>query len=61
MVGVFFGRFLGPLRASVPLVAGICEMPASTFQIANIASAIVWATGILAPGAFGLKWLQQWV
>ena len=25
--GVFFGRFLGPLRASVPLVAGICEMP----------------------------------
>lgn len=61
VVGVFFGRFLGPLRASVPLVAGICEMPASTFQIANIASAIVWATGILAPGAFGLKWLQQWV
>lgn len=59
VVGVFFGRFLGPLRASVPLVAGICEMPASTFQIANIASAIVWATGILAPGAFGLKWLQQ--
>ncbi|MBT2302118.1 DedA family protein [Variovorax paradoxus] len=61
VVGVFFGRFLGPLRASVPLVAGICEMPASTFQVANLASAIVWATGILAPGAFGLKWLQQWV
>lgn len=56
--GVFFGRFLGPLRASVPLVAGICAMPASTFQIANIASALVWATGILAPGAFGLMWMQ---
>jgi len=45
----------------VPLVAGICEMPAQTFQIANVASAIVWATGILAPGAFGLKWLQKWI
>jgi membrane protein DedA with SNARE-associated domain len=61
VVGVFFGRFLGPLRASVPLVAGICDMRASTFQMANIASAVVWATGILAPGAFGLKWLQQWM
>lgn len=58
VAGVFFGRFFGPLRASVPLVAGICEMPATTFQLANIASALVWATGILAPGAFGLKLLQ---
>ncbi len=60
VIGVFFGRFLGPLRASVPLVAGICEMPARTFQITNVASAIVWATGILAPGAFGLQWLKAW-
>jgi membrane protein DedA with SNARE-associated domain len=61
VVGVFFGRFLGPLRASVPLVAGICEMPAATFQIANVSSAIVWATGMLAPGAFGLKWAREWM
>ncbi|MER9439066.1 DedA family protein [Mesorhizobium sp. M0618] len=60
-LGVFIGRFSGPLRASVPLVAGICEMPALTFQIANVTSAILWATGILAPGAFGLKWLQAWM
>lgn len=59
--GVFFGRFFGPLRASVPLAAGICEMPALTFQLANVSSAIVWATGILAPGAFGLKWVQAWI
>ncbi|MER9953064.1 DedA family protein [Mesorhizobium sp. M0047] len=39
VAGVFFGRFFGPLRASVPLVAGICAMPALTFQMANIASA----------------------
>ncbi|MER9706875.1 MULTISPECIES: DedA family protein [unclassified Mesorhizobium] len=61
VAGVFFGRFFGPLRASVPLAAGICKMPALTFQIANITSAFVWATGILAPGALGLKWLQAWI
>jgi len=59
--GVFIGRFSGPLRASVPLVAGICGMRALAFQVANVTSALVWATGILAPGAFGLKWLQAWM
>ncbi|MDT3377539.1 DedA family protein [Labrys neptuniae] len=57
-LGVFFGRFLGPLRASVPLVAGICEMPALSFQLVNAASAVIWAFGVLAPGALGLNWLQ---
>lgn len=61
IAGVFFGRFFGPLRAAVPLVAGICQMPTWTFQIANLASAVVWAVGILAPGAFGLKWLLAWL
>jgi len=56
--GVFAGRFFGPLRASVPLVAGVCDMPAFTFQLMNVASGFVWATGILAPGAFGLRWLD---
>jgi membrane protein DedA with SNARE-associated domain len=56
-MGIFLGRFFGPLRAAVPLVAGICAMPALPFQAANIASAIVWATGILAPGFFAVGWL----
>ncbi len=56
-MGVFLGRFFGPLRSAVPLVAGICAMPMVTFQVANIASAIVWATGILAPGFFAVGWL----
>lgn len=56
--GVFIGRFFGPLRASVPLVAGICAMPAIPFQTANVLSAMVWAAAILAPGAFGVRWLQ---
>lgn len=59
--GVFLGRFFGPLRAVVPLVAGICNMPQRRFQFANFASAFVWATGILVPGAFGLPWLRHWL
>jgi membrane protein DedA with SNARE-associated domain len=54
---VFVGRFFGPLRASVPLVAGLVAMPRFAFQIANLASALVWAAGILAPGTIGLQWL----
>jgi membrane protein DedA with SNARE-associated domain len=58
--GVFaiaLGRFFGPLRASVPLVAGIFAMPWWHFQIANFASAFVWAAVLLAPGTLGLRWL----
>ena len=56
--GVFVGRFFGPLRAAVPLVAGACAMPMLPFQLANVASAIVWGIGILAPGAFGMAWMH---
>ncbi len=55
--GVFLGRFFGPLRALVPLVAGMFEMARWSFQGANIASAAVWAFAMLAPGAGLLGWL----
>ncbi len=55
--GVFFGRFTGPLRAAVPLVAGIFAMPMAVFQIVNVGSALVWATGLLLPGAIAIRWL----
>lgn len=54
---VFLGRFFGPLRSVVPLVAGLCGMPHLVFQLANVASALAWATLILAPGMLGLRWL----
>jgi membrane protein DedA with SNARE-associated domain len=57
VAGIFLGRFFGPLRSAVPLVAGICAMPLLRFQIANVASAVVWATGILMPGTIGARWL----
>lgn len=58
-LGIFIGRFFGPLRASVPLIAGIVEMQYLTFQLANFASAFLWAYVLLAFGDFGVgivKW-----
>jgi membrane protein DedA with SNARE-associated domain len=56
-MGVFLGRFFGPLRAVVPLIAGVCAMRSLPFQIANVTSAIIWATGILSPQLFAQFWL----
>ncbi len=59
--GVFIGRFFGPLRAAVPLVAGAAQMPRVPFQVANWTSAFVWATVTLAPGAIGMDWLKRFL
>ncbi len=48
--GIFIGRFFGPLRAAVPLVAGIFRMPYWPFQAANFSSAFVWAAVVLLVG-----------
>lgn len=61
IAGVFLGSFFGPLRAVVPLVAGLCGMPRLGFQLANLLSAALWAFGLLASGAFGLRWLAHFV
>lgn len=57
VAGVFLGRFFGPLRSVMPLVAGICAMSMVPFQIANLASAALWATVVLAPGWITAEWL----
>ena len=49
-LAIFIGRFFGPLRASVPLVAGIFRMPWWQFQTANFSSAFVWAAVLLTLG-----------
>ena len=59
VLGIFIGRFFGPLRASVPLVAGILELPYWTVQIANFTSALVWAYVLLKFGDFGIG-LVKW-
>jgi undecaprenyl-diphosphatase len=49
-LSVALGRFFGPIRAVVPLVAGLLRMPPKRFYIANVLSAMVWAPAYLAPG-----------
>lgn len=48
---VFLGRFLGPVRAIVPVVAGMSDMPAGRFTAVNVLSAIAWSAAHLLPGA----------
>jgi len=50
---IFLGRFTGPLRATVPLVAGISQMRFWPFQIANVTSALIWSASLLFLGAAG--------
>ena len=59
-LAIFIGRFFGPLRASVPLVAGIFRMPFLQFQIANFTSAFVWAAALLTLGDWTSKFVQ-WI
>jgi undecaprenyl-diphosphatase len=49
-ISIALGRFFGPIRAIVPLVAGLMRMPPKRFFIANVLSALVWAPAYLAPG-----------
>lgn len=52
--GVLFGRFFGPVRGTIPTVAGMMDMSWRDFMIANVVSAILWAPAYLIPGmAFG--------
>ncbi|MBV9540008.1 MAG: DedA family protein [Alphaproteobacteria bacterium] len=64
---IFIGRFMGPFRATVPLVAGVARMKFWPFQIANISSALIWSASLLLLGAVGWDaiktawhWLPGW-
>ena len=62
VLSIFIGRFFGPLRASVPLAAGIFEMPYGRFQIANFISALIWSAALLLFGdviAVICEWLWR--
>ncbi|MBK1647275.1 VTT domain-containing protein [Rhabdochromatium marinum] len=47
---ILLGRFVGPMRAMVPLVAGMLDMPIRAFFLANLGSALLWGPAYLAPG-----------
>lgn len=47
---VLFGRFVGPVRPVIPMVAGMLGMGMVRFSIVNILSAIGWALVHILPG-----------
>ncbi|MFZ0219136.1 MAG: VTT domain-containing protein [Candidatus Aquirickettsiella sp.] len=47
---IFFGRFIGPIRAILPFIAGMVRMPWRQFLLADIISAIAWAPIYMLPG-----------
>lgn len=47
---VFLGRFIGPLRPIIPVIAGMMNMRTHYFLLANVTSAILWAPAHLLPG-----------
>lgn len=50
--GVFLGHFFGPVRAVIPVVAGMFRMRELPFQIANVVSAFIWAAGVIGPAFY---------
>lgn len=57
-LAVLVGRFLGPMRSTVPTVAGVMGMPDVRFQAANVISAILWMPVLLAPGYLAARSLD---
>ena len=47
---IVFGRFVGPVRAVIPAVAGMMGMPPGRFFAYNVLSAVAWAPIYLLPG-----------
>jgi len=49
---VAIGRFIGPIRAVIPAIAGSLGMSGRLFLIVNIFSAAIWAPVYILPGMF---------
>jgi len=53
---IFIGRFIGPIRPVLPLVAGMLDMPSLRFVSINFVSALGWAPLYILPGyLFGMS------
>jgi undecaprenyl-diphosphatase len=47
---VLLGRFVGPVRPVVPVVAGMLGMTPARFYLVNVLSALIWAPAYILPG-----------
>ncbi|WP_227368638.1 bifunctional DedA family/phosphatase PAP2 family protein [Halomonas sp. M20] len=59
VLSVLIGRFVGPVRPIVPMIAGMMHMRTSLFLWSNFGSALLWAPAYLLPGyLLGKTWQQ---
>lgn len=59
---IIFGRFIGPLRAFVPMAAGVFRMKPIYFLWMNFLSALAWAPTHLLPGySLGAATAHDWI
>ncbi len=49
-MSIVIGRFVGPVRPFIPVVAGMMHMSPRLFFIANVISAMLWAPIYILPG-----------
>ncbi|WP_028669432.1 bifunctional DedA family/phosphatase PAP2 family protein [Saccharospirillum impatiens] len=49
-LSVVIGRFVGPIRPVVPLIAGSLSMPAKVFISVNLVTVLFWAPTYMLPG-----------
>jgi len=59
-LSVSIGRFLGPLRPVIPMVAGTLGMKPKLFIPLNILTVLFWAPAYLLPGYFTGELSQLW-
>lgn len=50
LAGIVLGRFVGPVRPVMPLVAGLMQMSPARFFTVNVLSALAWSPFYLMPG-----------
>lgn len=56
-LSVVIGRFVGPVRPFIPMIAGMLSMPTRRFAVVNFLSALAWAPVYILPGYFlGRSW-----
>jgi membrane protein DedA with SNARE-associated domain len=56
---VFFGRFVPPIRAFVPITAGALDMTPSRFFAVNIPAILLWAPAHVLPGVLAVSVLEN--
>ena len=59
-LAVFFGRFVPPIRAFVPVTAGALGMKPLKFYTVNILAVFLWAPAHVLPGVLAVSALHQY-